>query len=83
MEAALGVLGMLALVLIARFTPNAEIGFVLQMMGSGGAIGLLVAYAKHRNDPSADRWRTVTLLTLVGLGVGLALVTIDHLSSVP
>jgi hypothetical protein len=54
---------------------------VLQAGGVGGAFGLLVAYVRHRNDPDADRWRTVSRFSLYGLGVGLLLVVGDELFS--
>ena len=50
------------------------IGVVLQAGGVGAAVGLLVAYARHRDDPDADRWRTVTGFSLVGLSGGVLVV---------
>lgn len=79
--AAAGAMALMALLLAARLAPNPAIGFVLQSMGVGGAIGLMIAYARHRDDPNADRWRTVTAFALGGLLLGCLLVLADHLSS--
>jgi hypothetical protein len=79
--AAIAAIGFVLLLIVAGLSPNREIGVLLQAGGVGGAFGLLVAYVRHRNDPDADRWRTVSRFSLYGLGVGLLLVVGDELFS--
>lgn len=78
-EAATAALGLVSLLIVARLSPNPELGVVLQAMAAGGAIGLLVAFVRHRDDPHADRWRTVTGFSLVGLAAGTLLVLGEQL----
>ncbi|MGH2992791.1 MAG: hypothetical protein ACRDL1_04565 [Solirubrobacterales bacterium] len=79
LEPAVAAMGLVMLLIVARLSPNPEVGVALQAMGAGGAFGLLVAYLRHRDDPDADRWRTVTGFSLVGLAVGLVLVLSERL----
>ncbi|MGH2990245.1 MAG: hypothetical protein ACRDMA_10350 [Solirubrobacterales bacterium] len=78
-EAAAAALGLVSLLIVARLNPDPELGVVLQAMGAGGAIGLLVAFVRHRDDPDADRRRTVTGFSLLGLAAGTLLVLGERL----
>ena len=80
-EAAAAALGLVSLLVVARLSPNPEVGVLLQAMAAGSAVGLLVAYVRHRDDPDADRWRTVTGFSLVGLAGGVVLVLGERLLS--
>jgi hypothetical protein len=76
-EALVAALGLLAVSVIARVNPSPELGFVLQTLGAGGAVGLVVAYWRFRDDPEGDRWRTVAEFSVLGLVIGVALVIAD------
>jgi hypothetical protein len=67
-------IGFVMLLILAGLSPSPEIRVMLQAGGVGGAFGVLVAYLRHRDDPEADRWRTVTGFSLLGLAGGLLLV---------
>jgi hypothetical protein len=73
-QATVAAIGFVMLLILAGLSPSPEIGVVLQAGGVGGAFGVLVAYLRHRDDPEADRWRTVTGFSLLGLAGGLLLV---------
>ena len=76
-ESLAAAVGLLAVSVIARVNPSPEIGFVLQTLGAGGALGLVVAYWRFRDDPEGDRWRTVAEFSVLGLIIGVALVIAD------
>lgn len=80
LEAAIASMGLVSLLILARLVPYPELAFVLQMMSAGGALGLAVAFARYRSDPTADRWRTIAEFSLGGLTVGVFLVLLDALS---
>jgi hypothetical protein len=73
-QATVAAIGFVMLLILAGLSPSPEIGVVLQAGGVGGAFGVLVAYLRHRDDPEADRWRTVTGFSLLGIAGGLLLV---------
>jgi hypothetical protein len=77
LEALAAAIGLLAVSIIARVNPNPELGFVLQTLGAGGAVGLVVAYWRYRDDPEGDRWRTLAEFSVLGLLIGVALVAAD------
>lgn len=76
-EAFVAALGLIAVTVISRVGPNPEVGFVLQTLGAGGALGLVVAYLRFRDDPEGDRWRTVAEFSVLGLLTGVAVVAAD------
>ncbi len=76
-EALLAALALLVVTVVARVNPSPELGFVLQMFGAGGALGLVVAYLRYRDDPEGDRWRTVAEFSALGLTAGLLAVAAD------
>lgn len=78
-EAMVAVVGLVVLLILAGLSPNPEIGVVLQAGGVGGAVGLLVAWARHRDEADADRWRTVAAFSLIGLAAGAILVLAEQL----
>ncbi len=57
--------------------PISELGFVLQMLGAGGAIGSAFALRMHRRNPDADTWMITTAWALLGLGVGGLVVAVE------
>ncbi len=67
------------LTVVACVNPSAELGFVLQTFGAGGALGLVVSYARFRDDPEGDRWRTVAQFSVLGLMFGILVVGVDAL----
>ena len=80
-DAAAVALALVGLLVVARLSPDPEVGVLLQAMAVGSAVGLLVAYVRQRDDPDADRWRTVTGFSLFGLAGGVVLVLGERLLS--
>lgn len=78
-ESLLAAVALFSLIVVARINPSAELGFILQTFGAGGALGLVVAYARFRNDPEGDRWRTVAQFSVLGLLFGVLAVAADAL----
>ncbi|MGH2923728.1 MAG: hypothetical protein ACRDKH_06850 [Solirubrobacterales bacterium] len=76
-EALAAAAGLVAVSVIARVNPTPELGFVLQTLGAGGALGLVVAYLRYRDDPEGDRWRTVAEFSVLGLLTGVLVVIAD------
>lgn len=76
-EALAAALALIAVTVISRVGPNPEVGFVLQTLGAGAAVGLVVAYLRYRDDPEGDRWRTVAEFSVLGLLTGVAVVLAD------
>lgn len=77
MEALAAAACLVAVTIVARVNPSPELGFVLQTLGAGGAIGLIVAYLRFRDDPEGDRWRTVAEFSVLGLVTGVLVVVAD------
>lgn len=61
--------------------PLPWLGFVLQIMGLGGAVGTAYAYLRTRHKPDADRWVMVSGGALFGLLGGILIVLVDALLS--
>ena len=76
-EAIAAAIGLLAVSVIARVNPSPELAFILQTLGAGGALGLVVAYWRFRDDPEGDRWRTVAEFSVLGLAIGVLVVVAD------
>ena len=54
--------------------PVPELGFVLQAVGLGAAIGSAVALRARRHDADVDTWRVTTAWATLGMVVGAAIV---------
>lgn len=78
-EALAAALCLLTVSIIARVNPSPELGFILQTLGAGGALGLVVAYWRFKDDPEGDRWRTVAEFSVLGLLIGVTVVVADVL----
>jgi hypothetical protein len=76
-EALAAAAGLVAVTIIARVNPSPELGFVLQTLGAGGALGLVVAYLRFKDDPEGDRWRTVAEFSVLGLLTGVLVILAD------
>lgn len=80
-----GFVALICLAALGSYSPSPEIGFVLQIMGLGGALGLAAALALdlHRG-PDADRWRhLIAGFTLGGAILGFLIVAGDALAGGP
>lgn len=65
--AALGLTSvLLATALVLGLAPVPELGFILQMFGLGGAVGLVVAYRARRLGIRADPWLIAARWSLLG-----------------
>lgn len=53
--------------------PLPELGFVLQAVGLGAAIGSAVALRARRRDADVDTWRITTAWATLGMVVGAAI----------
>lgn len=76
------VIGPLMLIWIAALvsvTSIPEIAFVLEAVGLGGVLGLMVAYRRFRNGTDEERWKPVAQFSLGGFVVGVTVVVIDLL----
>jgi hypothetical protein len=62
----------LAAAFVLGLGPVPEIGFVLQMFGLGGALGLAAAYRARRRGITTDPWLITTRWSL-SIGVGASL----------
>lgn len=59
---------------LVALAPVPEVGFVLQVVGVGAAIGSAVALRARRRSAEVDTWRITTAWATLGLLSGLALV---------
>ena len=62
---------------LISIVPVGEVGFVLQFMGVGAAIGMFLAYRLKRADPSIEPFTYTTRWAAAGVIVGLAIVLVD------
>ncbi len=62
---------------LIAIVPIGEVGFVLQFMGVGAAVGMFLAYRLKRRDPSVEPFSYTTRWAGVGVLVGLAIVLAD------
>jgi len=77
LAAAIVGVGVVAGALSAEVDPIPEVGFVLQMMGVGTAIGLIFTFFSLLRDRAADARLIATGWALAGLGLGLLVVLLD------
>lgn len=67
----------LAAAVVLGLGPVPELGFVLQMFGLGGALGLAAAYSARRRGIRTDPWLITTRWSLVvglfGFAIALGL----------
>lgn len=61
---------------LAALAPTPELGFLLQTMGVGGAIGSALALRVRHRHPDADTWTITTAWALLGLAVGVVLLVV-------
>jgi hypothetical protein len=76
------VIGPLLLIWVAALVsvaPIPELAFILEVVGLGGVLGLIVAYLRVRNGSDEERWRPVAQFSIAGFLIGVATVAIDLL----
>jgi len=73
--------GLVAALAAGTLQPVPQLGFMLQTLGVGGAIGLAVAYRARQRRLGLDGWVITARWSLFGLAVGLVIVVVDALLS--
>lgn len=65
---------------LQTIAPLPDLGFVLQLAGTGTAVGSAAALRMHHRDPGADTWSITTAWSLAALLIGAVVVAIERLS---
>ena len=73
--------GFVAVLAAGTLQPVPQLGFLLQTLGVGGAIGLTVAYRARQRRLDLDTWVITARWSLFGLAVGVVVVVVDALLS--
>ena len=69
------------LAVVPAIGPSPTLGFVLQTVGLGFAVGMVLAFIADLRQPEAKVWRITTVASLAGLGAGLLIVVVDAVVS--
>lgn len=70
-----------ALALVPAIGPSPTLGFILQTVGLGLVIGMVLAFLADLRKPDVKVWRITTVASLAGLGAGLLIVVVDAVVS--